>query len=176
MSEKLCALKKIVGGINESILTNAIWQNDFGDQGATIPTTISMPAVRTYEFEAIVPTQGSQVKAIFSFGGSNTAGGDISLSNTRFSVYANGSIVNDTSLNIDTTRKHHIAIVMGTDYIKLYVDNHLIGSYNTTATTAMRTSRSFVFGVNESSSDQNWNGGVLYKLAITSNSGEDFVL
>lgn len=176
MSEKLCALKKNGGGISESILMNAIWNNDFGNQGATIPTTISASNVRTYEFEAIVPTQGSLSKAIFSFGGSNSAGGDISLSNTRFSVYANASIVNDTSLNIDTTRKHHIAIVMGANYIKLYVDKHLIGSYNATATYAMRTSRSFVFGVNESASNQNWDGGVLYKLAITSNSGEDFVL
>lgn len=176
MSEKLCALKKIGGGIDETELLNVIWGYDFGAQGATVNTTLSTP-YRTYEFWAKVPVQTTGAKTIFSFGGSNSAGGVISLSTTNFMIFANGSIINDTTLSLDETKSHHYAIVLGNNIVNLYVDKQLVRSYAKNATSAMKTSTSFVFGANQSApQSENWSGGVMYKLAITQNGNEDFVL
>ena len=177
MSEKLCALKKIGGGIDETELLNALWGYDFGAQGATVNTTLSAP-YRTYEFWAKVPAKTNYGKCIFSFGGSNSTGGAIYLSTTNFLLFANGSILDDNTLSLDGTKSHHYAIELGNNVINLYVDKQLVKTYAKNATSAMKTSTSFVFGANQSAPNQeNWSGGVMYKLAITQteNAG-DFVL
>lgn len=121
---------------------------------------------RTYEMICTPPT--GKAKILYSFGGSNSAGGVIVVGASNFILYANGYIADisyTTSLN--TNDKYHIAIVMTTSNTKLYINNSLIGTYNA-GTAAMRTSTSFVIGYNESApSVENWSGGKMYKMIIT---------
>ena len=83
--------------------------------------------------------------------------------------------MNDSSVVIDQNR-HHFGIVLGSGFVRLYVDKVLYKSYSANGTSAMKTSTSFRFGNNESSSSENWSGGTLYKLAITNRSDGVFIL
>ena len=156
-----------------TVVNYTLYTQDFGENGRTLAqnntlsvsfTNNTSSTSRTYELVAELPS-GTTGKVLMSYGGSNTAGGVITLSTNNFSGYANGSVFGADNNVTLSTGKHHYAIVTTTASTKLYEDG-VLKFTGPAGNNAMRTSTRYILGSNQSWASQDWSGGTIYSYAV----------
>ncbi len=135
------------------------------------PVSLSIPDYSgmtnpTFVLEMLVnlTDESTAANAIYSMGGSNTNNGVISVYPVSIYHYANGNRL--IAENLDLMGEHHLAFVVTTTQVHLYVDGVLAGTYNDTYLFNGLQNTSPRIGNNQSSTGQYYRNK-LKQIALT---------